>query len=336
MADTVQTLSLIVQAQEYRGDLVRQINRKVVLLKTLPIRRGGGQNIAWAAQSSGHIGESYTEGADAANFGSDAQTPATLQWGLYRSPFHVSQFAMDVAATTMAGPDGDRELWRRNQFDASAALAAYVETQLFSGSGSGKTIFGLDGAIGSTTNTYATIDRTANSFWQPYVVDPGSLTAPTLKQIRDDLASIYIQAGEYPDMAVCAPAVFNKVATLFDPNRRWTVLNTARGKIDLDAGYEGIEVDGCMFLKSKDATANQIYYINSNNVHIETLPDSAIPAEIRDYPSADDGYGPVPLDMTYELLSKTGPSSKAECRVTCGLVVTRPNSCGVRKNVATT
>ena len=334
MSDTPQLLSLITLAQQYRGDIVRQINRKVILLKLLEIRRGAGKNVAWVAESSGQIAENYSEGADAANFGSDAQDPATLSWGLYRAPIHVTKLAMDAAASS-GTPAGNLALFARNLVNSAAALAALVEADAFTGAGTGSLIAGLNVAIGDNTNTYATIARGSKTYWQPFVTDPGSLTAPTIKQIRDDLGSIYDSCGEVPDLAVCPTAVFNKVASLFDPNRRWTQVNTARGLITLDAGYEGIQIDNCMFVKSKDATANQIYYINSNYVHFETLSDARVPNEVMDAVQANDGFGSVPLDMVFEPLAKQGPSSRGESLSTVQLVVEKPKTCGVRKNVAT-
>jgi hypothetical protein len=332
MSDTPQLLSLITLAQEYRGDIVRQINRRVVLLKLLPIRRGSGLNVAWAAESSGQIAENYSEGADAANFGSDAQASAILSWGLYRAPIHVTKLAMDAARST-SSPMGNQALWARNIMNSAAALAALIEDDAFNGAGTGTLLAGLDVAVANDANTYATIVRGTSSYWRPYVVDPGVLTPPTLSLIRADLGHIYDNCGETPDIAVCPTAVFNAVAGLFDANRRWTQVNTARGSIKLDAGYEGIEVDGCMFVKSKDATANQIYYLNSNYVHFETLPDARVPNEILDAVTPDDGYGSVPLDMVFEPLAKSGPSSKGESLATVQLVVEKPNSCGARLNV---
>jgi len=332
MSDVPQLLSLITLAQEYRGDIVRQINRRTVLLKVLPIVRGGGSNVSWVAQSSGHLAENYSDGADAANFGSDAQAAATLSWGLYRSPIHVTKLAMD-AARTAGTPVGNHPLWAKNIVDSAAALAAGVEEELFDGLGTGTLIAGLGVAIGDTSNTYATIVRGSSAYWQPYVADPGALTDITLNLIRTDLGAIYDASGETPDIAVAPTAVFNRIAALFDANRRWNVVNTARGKVNLDAGYEGIEVDGCMFMKSRDAEANRIHYINTNYVEVQTLPDARVPDEILNATSPDDGFGSVPLDMVFEPLAKNGPSSRGESLVTCQLVVKRPNACGTRLNV---
>lgn len=333
MADTPQTLQLITLAQQYRGDIVRQVNRRTTLLKALPIRRGAGKNVAWVAQSTGHVAENYSEGADAANFGSDAQTAATLSWGLYRAPFKVTKLALD-ASSSSSSPLGNLALWGRNMADSAAALADKIETDLFSGAGTGSLIAGLGVAIGDNANTYAGIDRSTATFWRPTVSDPGSLTAPTLALIRSDIAAIGKKCGETPDLAVCGPDEFNAIASLFDANRRFTIVNTSRGSIKLDAGYEGIEVDGCMFVKAYKAAANTIYYINSNYVHIETLPDANIPEQIMRQVQADDGFGAIPLDMSFEMLAKTGPSNKGETLSTCQLVVEKPNACGVRLNVA--
>lgn len=331
MADTPQTLALITLAQEYRGDIVRQINRRVILLKLLNIVRGGGSNVAWVAESSGAVVENYTDGATASNFGSDAETPAVLQWGLYRGNFHVTKLAMDTSATA-SSPAGNRALWARNQVNAMSALAAEVESELFNGLGTGTLICGLDLAIGDTTNTYATIARGSASYWQPYVVDPGVLTTPTLSLLRKDIGAIYDACGENPDIAIAPTSVFNAIASQFDPNRRWTTVNTARGQIQLDAGYEGIQVDNCMFVKSKDATANQIYYLNTNYVEVVTLPDSEVPLDVLDAVPATDGYGSVPLDMKLHPLAEVGPAKRAEVLANLQLKVSKPNSCGVRKN----
>jgi hypothetical protein len=217
--------------------------------------------------------------------------------------------------------------------NSASALAALFEDELFNGAGTGTLIAGLDVAIGDNSNTYATIVRGSSAYWQPTVIDPGTPTDPTIALIRSDLGTIYDTCGEQPDIAVCPTAVFNAVANAFDSNRRWTQVNTARGRITLDAGFEGIEVDNCMFVKSKDATANQIYYLNTNYVHVETLPDARVPDEILNAVAPDDGFSSVPLDMVFEPLGKNGPSSRGESLVTCQLVVEKPNSCGVRLNV---
>lgn len=339
MADTPTTLSLITLAQEYRGDVIRQVNRKVVALKILPILPGAGLNVAWATEADGAVAETYSEGADTTNFGRDAQAPVTLNWGLYRSGFHVTKLAMDAASTT-ATPMGNRAQWARNLANASAKLAAKMEVDVFTGTGASSSMVGLDTAIGTDNNTYAGIDRTvgANAYWKPTVVDAAS--APiTLALIRDDIRKIYEACGENPDVGLCSPAVFNAVGNLFDATRRQNdqvreIVTGGRGKVTLDGGFQAIEFDGMFFVKDKDATANQIYYVNTNHVEAQYLPYAEMRGMEYEGLQADDGFGVVPLGFKYEKLAKLGASERAEIVSTLQLKVDRPNTCGVRKNVA--
>lgn len=339
MADVSQTVALQVLSQNYRGKLVNQINRKSALLKALPIVPGFGKNCAWAAKSSGQIAENYTEGADASNFGSDAQTEAILQWSHYRANFHVTGTARRAAATSYT-PEGVANLIGTNIVSANETLVSTINVALFNGPGTGTTIAGLDMAIADNSNIYATIDRAAATYWQPYVVNPGVATALTFAQIRTDLGAIYDQCGEQPDLAVCSTAVFNTLGALYDSTRRYiTEINTARGVVRLDAGYQALEVDGCMFLRDKDATANRIYYINTSRVHIEYLPlEPEIIASLEEMGvqmEANDGYGPIALGIHCDKLAKNGDSDRFECLTNLQLVVERPNACGARLNVAT-
>jgi len=335
MADTVTTLSLITLAQEYRGDIVRQINRRTVLLKMLPIVPGAGLNVAFAPEADGQTAENYSDGADAVNFGGDVQASGVLSWGLYRANVHLSDLATDAAGSSST-PMENRRLWAHNIINATAKLATTLNAAMYSGAGTGTTIAGLDAAIGSTTNTYAGINRSTggNAYFQPNVIDPGSLTAPTLALIRSDIATIYTACGENPDLAVCSPAVFNKIGGLFDATRRQIdVVQTARGAIRLDFGWQALEVDGTLFVKDKDATANQIYYLNTNHVKIQYLPPVGVPDAPPQTIEADDGFGQVMLGMRYKKLATLGASERAQINTTLQLVVDRPNSCGIRKNV---
>lgn len=343
MADTPQTLGLLVLGQRYRGDIVRQINRRSTLLKALRIVPGAGKNVAWAVETDGQVAENHTEGADAANFGSDAQDEAILSWAQERSNFRVTDLARRAAASSDS-PEGLTNLIGRNMQNAAAALASRLNSELYVGPGTGTRIAGLDVAIGDDTNTYATIDRSTEAYWRPTVIDPGSLTTLTLAQIRGDLGDIYDDSGERPDIAVCNTDVFLTVVNLFEATRRRVQdIQTARGVVKLDAGYGAVEVDGCMFLQDKDASANTIYYINTNYAEIEYLPPDPVKmralngmmAEMGMEMPVDDGYGQVPLGMVVEKLAKTGDSDKYMASVKLQLAVRRPNSCGVRQNVAT-
>ena len=342
MADTPQTLALLILAQQYAGDIVRTINRRAQLIRMIPIIPGEGKNVAWAVEYDGAVAEYYADGADAANFGSDAQTQAILAWALARANARVTGLAMSSAATSQT-PRGNVNLWGRNVQNSLATLAATINSGCFSGNGaaSPKEITGLDTALGSTTNTYATIDRTSVTYFDPYLVEPGSATNISQDQIRTDLAGIYTACGEYPDLAVCTPAVFNSVLGMYDSRtqlvKQVDQIQTARGTIQLSGNYRAMEVEGTMFIKDKDATAGQIYYLNTNYVRLvpQVQPQyremGLVPGEMV---TANDGFGPVPLMAVFEALAKTGDSQKYQAKTYIELCVSRPNACGLRKNVA--
>lgn len=334
------TLGLVTLAQIYRGDIVRQINRSVTLLKSIKIVTGEGKNLAWVAQSSGALAENYADGADAANFGQDAQAPAILSWGLYRANVHVSQLTMDAASTSHS-PDGNLQYWARAVFDGAAELAKKVEKDCFSGAGTGTLVAGLDVAIGSDSNTYAGIDRSigGNAYWRPSVTDPGVPTSLTFSQVRDDLRKIFEASGETPRIAVCTPTVFNIFGNLFDATRRqvFPSVTTARGQISLDAGFHALELDGTVFMKALDATANTMYYINDDDMELQVLPAAdqrMLLAATKVAVDANDGYGTVPLNMSFQMLAKLGASERGMAFSTCQLKVGRPNKHGVRKNIS--
>ncbi len=340
MSDTAQTLALIVVAQNYRGDVIRQINRKAALLKLLTIKQGAGANCAWVPEADGMVAENYADGADVANLGSDAQSAAVQAWGLYRSNFHVTGLAEAVGASS-ATPLGNVGLWGRNMANASGKLASTINGALYSGAGTGTLIAGLGVAIGSISNTYATINRSSgsNAFWRPTVTDPGSPTLPTLASLRKHIGAIYDACGEVPDIAMCPTDIWNTVGGLFDPNRQYKQeVTVAKGKILLDAGYEGLMVDGTMFFKDKDATANQIQFLNTNHVWVEYLPPNVpgIQEVLRQIVPANDGFGDIPLGFVTERLAKSGDSEKAMMKSYVQLVVDRPNACGVMLNVQAT
>jgi hypothetical protein len=340
MADTLQTLALLVLEQKFRGRMVSCINRRSAMLRLLPLVPAVGKNCAWGAKGSGQVAERYSEGADASNFGSNSKDQAILTWGLLRSNFHNSGTARRASALS-ATPEGVQNLVAENIEDATMELTSLINVDLHGGPGTTDTIAGLTVATGSVSNTYATIDRTSKSFWRPYVVDPGSLTPLSFAQIRTDQSAIFTASGETPDIALCSPDVMDTLAALFDDNRRYNAtvdtVTTARGKIVLDAGYEGIMFNGTVFFKDKDATANTIQYLNSRFVHVEYLPPPADMmvqlGEMGIMVEANDGFGAIPLGFMVEKLAKSGDSDKYMLTFNGQLVVRKPNSCGVRKNI---
>lgn len=327
-------------SQVYRPRTVRTFNGRSNLLRFLPKMRGMGKNCAWTWEGTGAIGENYSDGADVANTGSDSKNAATLSWGMYRSNFHITDFAQSVAASSNS-PQDLLMLVGREFENSTRKLASVINIDGYSGAGTGTLIGGLDVAL-DDANTYAGVDRSqaANAGFRAYKVDPGVATAPTFALIRTDLQQIYDNSGEVPPLAFCSTAVWNKLASLFTEFRRYNqdVMNVAGRTVSLDASVGAMEIDGCMFIKDKDATANTIYYINPNYVHWEYLPFASMaPMMVQTVEQAvDDGYGQMPLGMMCKPLSTAGASQKMTCQIQLQLVVEKPEACGRRLNVSTT
>lgn len=339
MADTLTTLALLVLAQNYRGDLVNQINKVATLLKCIPITSGEGKNVAWAADSDATLVETYTDGADVVNYGGDAQDPAVLSWGLYRANPHMTKLAMDAARSSRT-PVGNQMAWMNLIKKHAASLAKKINKDCFSGAAN---IIGLDTAIGSDTNTYAGIDRTVKAYWKPTVVDPGVGTVPTFAQMRDDRRAVLEASGSAPDLQICAPSVFNSIGNLFDQTRRQAeIVTSGRGPVTLNAGFHALEIDGVPIVADVDATKSgttgSLYYLSTDHLHLEVLPDAdqadmLAAHNLKAKIAPNDGFGEVPLGFTFEMLAKTGASEKAMMTSTLQLVVDRPNAFAVRKNI---
>lgn len=348
-----QSIATMVVAQNYSGDVVRQVNRRTSLLRTIPIMmEANGANVAWVAEFSGATANAMAEGAGGTTPTSDAQAAAVLNWAYYEQTTEITGPAQ-AAARTSRTPQGNLNQKGRQIANSLAALVSKVNGDCYAGNGaaSPKQLTGLDSAIGDNTNTYATIVRGSQALWKPYLANPGAAQNISLGQIREDLKEIYVQSGEYPDIAPCHPAVFNEIGNLFDAQRRLiqTVdkLTTARGDITLSGGYTGIEVDGCVFIKDKDATlesgsgSGRIYYLNSNYVslQVQVQPEflAAMPSGFDESPeapiTANDGFGEVPLLAVVKKLAETGDAVRYMSKTYCELRVKKPRACGVRRFV---
>lgn len=325
-------------AQGMAPRVQRTFNSLSVAMRLFRKVPGAGKNLAWDVEYTGAIGENFSDGADVSNYGIDTPQFASLSWGLYRSNFQITNQAAAAAASSFQPQDLINPFAR--QMDNSARkLASTLNGVVYSGAGTGTTIAGLALAI-KDDNTYAGIDRSSGTHAQfrAKVIDPGTLTDPTIALIRSDLGSIYDQCGESPDIALCNTAVWNKVAGLFTDVTRYNkdaFVNAEGRTITMDASIDAMMIDKCMFIKDKDATANVIYYLNSNYVEWEYLPpvNLAPDANQSTVMQLQDQDGELGLALSVYPLARTGAAAKMTMEVMTQLKVTRPNACGKRLNV---
>jgi hypothetical protein len=345
-----QTIALTVLAQEYAHELIPTVNRTCVALRLLPMRVGGGKNCSWVVKGSGATAAVMAEGASAGTPANDAQLPATLNWAYYKADGGATGPAQ-AAAGTAGSPRGNANLLAGNVVDSVAQMASEINQDVYSGdpTASPVEIGGLDYAIMSVTNTYATINRTSEAAARPTIFNPGVATPVTHSMLRKDISDIKVACGEAPDLALCHPDVWNEVAGTFDATRRYvqtTELTTARGRITLDASVNAVTISGCTFVEDKDATresgntSGRIYYLNSRLVEFDLLPPKEIAgllASMGIVPGmmlrANDGFGEIPLLAAVVAMAKTGDADTFMAKSYLQLKVKSPKHCGVRRFV---
>jgi hypothetical protein len=350
----VTALSMLLLAQQYRQDLVRQANRRAVTLSVLRKVLGAGKNVPIPFELSGQTASAYVEGADMGTPTPDTQVGGVLSWGLYQAPIGLTNLAADAAGSTSAGPDGNQDAWARQIVNGTAALCSLLNTDLYQGDGSGSggepTIVGFETAIAATSGTYGGLDRGTYTLLQPNVTDPGAAMDLSVDLIRADLAPCYTRGGSRPDLAFCVPAVFNKVAGMLDPQRRLETetIQAAGSPVNLAYKVSTVNIDGCTFIEDKDASfstdsssVGSIVYINSDYVEIELLMPGLNRSAYaglagKGLVSLDDGMTKLAASAYYEPMAKTGAAFKARVAITAQLKCLRPNAMGVRRNIKLT
>jgi hypothetical protein len=323
------------------GPLVRRaLNSRAIGLMTLlgggaENRVGRGKNVTESVELDGESAETYSDGADATSYTTNVVVTPTLPWGLYRANGKVTNLARDVAGTSV-GPGDLVRLAGRELMNKSRALALKLGMDFYSGSGS-NSLIGLDTAL-QDANVYAGIDRAlgVHAKFRAKVIDPGAPTAITKALIRDDIARIYDNGGEYPTLALCHTDVWLKIAALFDSNVQYQIATDREGRVQLQGGVEVIRFNGCTFVQDRLATNGRIYYLTPESFVFEVLPKVAA-SEIGDI---DLGTMPVemtggelPLGMYLEPLARTGAAQKFSAYVTAQMLCVNPIQNGVRLNV---
>ena len=329
-------------AKVWGPQVKRALNSRAIGFMTLVsmagvLRPGRGKNVQESLELDGESAETYSDGADASTYTVNTLVQPVLSWGLYRANGKITNLARDTAGSSV-GPQELVRIAGRELTNKSRALALKLGTDFFSGSGA-NAVTGLDSAL-DDDNTYAGIDRTSgtNAKFRAKVIDPGSATAITKAQIRQDMAQIYDLGGEYPTLAICHTDVYLKIAALFDANVQHQISTDAEGRIVMKGGVDVIMFGGCMFMADRLATNNKIYYLTPESFIVEVLPKVAA-SELGDSDMGSSNLemtgGSLPLAMYLESLARTGAAQKFSAYVTTQMLCVNPIQNGVRLNVST-
>lgn len=306
-------------------EVIRTFNAQARTLGMIPKVGCLGQNATWDFEGTGAAVETFNDGDDVSNYSADDAYKAVLALQGLRSNIRVGHQAL--AAAKRSGPAALGQLWERTALNSIRKFASVVNQALYAGSGS---FVGLAAAI-LDSGTYAGIDRGTNTQFRSYVIDPGSLTAPTIAQVRTDVSAIYDNCGEVPPIGVAGTLVWNKLASLFSEVRRITQDASGGGARVMDLTVDVIEVDGCKIYKDKDCTANALYYLNPAYLEVQYLPQ--VEADGSYDINADDGSQSIDLGLKMYELARVGAAERGTLESFLQLAVRNPSAMGKRLNI---
>lgn len=260
---------------------------------------------------------------------------------------HANYFeSMHVSGLAKAESNNNPMLWVHelsktlNKITQRLGKDIYTSSKL-SNNNDEVSLTGFDEAIGDDQNVYAGIDRSKseNEFWRPTVINKdGPKKEITISQIRKDLMTIRNKAGMQGLVAYVHPNIFNKILSLYDPQKPENFPHRQSYLLDLKSEggdrasvlmHENVDVfmfqlstdltadATCFFIKDEFAPEDAIYYVNRTYTSLTSLDKTVLP-----------------FGIDTSVLAKTGDSDKAMMRTYLQLVVHRPNSCGVRYNIA--
>lgn len=253
--------------QEYEEKLRKQSNRRAPLASLIGTVPGHSHNIAFDVQMDGATAESYAEGADVSTFTNDVEVPATLAYGHYKSAFHITETALDVASTSPAAARELRDLLDLRIMGAGEAVCELVEADMWSGDGTdgsgNPTIVGFDGGAIAATGIYANINRATYPLWAGNTLANGGV----LRALTEDLLAqadenIFTATGQKADFIMAHPSVHRKYASFFYSGAR---INAGmNGNLTYNAGsdtllWKGVPIQravsapaGCLLMGVKD------------------------------------------------------------------------------------
>lgn len=330
--------------QVYENDIASQINRASVALQVLTVKPANAKNVGWDARFGTSTGAAIADGTNVSTYNFDTKTPATLQFATYHDAFGVTGRAMSAAAAS-GGPDGLVDLYAESIEESSERLATKLNTEIYSGSGgtSPETVCGLDNSL-LASGTYAGLLIATYPQWAATVQGNSSVKRDlSLQLMRDMRKAIYIASGKKPNLILCDPNQHERYGNLLGTTRRYVdeVRIAGRAPIRLDGGYNVLEFDGIPIIEDKDATAGNMYFLNTEEVFLRALPDAvqrmvggAGEMSVNGTPEEQFGAGMARIKARVQPLAINGDARNYALFTYVQLQVRRPNACGILTDLA--
>lgn len=348
MANPVASTDIASQlATLFDDELVAQMNRACPEAAMLLARPGPGKNFSWDVRFGTNTpgGGTQNEGADISSYNNDTYVPAVLQYANFFEPFALNEKAIMSAAVT-GNPRDLEDLAAEAISNAAERLASNFADQIYNGDSSTNNLWGFYAsgapAIGDV-GAYAGIDPNTYTQWVGNVVDAqgGDADVTLLRSLR---AQTRIASGWSPDLWICDPTQFDKIAASYDEHRRWVdeVTRVDGAKIKIDGGVEILSFEGATIMWSRNHPAQKITAINRRWVHLSQLPDVSGQlggnASIGSVPLAgttdEQGKPAFRLQVRIKRLAESGDARKFSLFMYPVVVVRRRNACGYITNLS--
>lgn len=348
--DALSGISLAL-ATTFSARLRRQWNRVAVTAKAITMEpaagQGGGKQVAWDVEFSGAAAASFAEGSDVASteYNVDNIMPAVLPFGMYRSPFQLSNLEVKAA---MNNPANAAELGRivvERLDGALSKMASVANSDIWNGTGTdgsgNPNIIGLPTALG-LTGGYAGINKATFPEWAGNLLANGGVgRALTFDLLYNADQLIYVSSGKTAKIIIASPDVYRKYANLFETIKR--VMVGPNGQPIGGPVYTGGESElwwkGMPVLRDKDMPSGTLAMLNTDDIKIRPLPGMAnqdgVAVESRQLPSSNgETTESTPLMVDVYPLARTGSAQKFVAEMYLQLQVERVNSHCIIKDIS--
>lgn len=264
-------------SQEFETELYHQFNREATFLAQVPSKPAEDKTLSFSVEfTAGSDADAVAEGSDvsAGEMTTDKPVPATLQTGLYRTAFALSDSEIKKAALSNGSAAALIDILGDRVFTKAARLASKINKDLFAGTGTNlggyNNIIGMDSVV-AATGSYAGIDPATYTEWASGVLanggTPRALTVGLLDQAEELL---FLQCGRKPNFIMTTSGVRRSYSNLFEQVRR--VVSDGMGSLSMNAGASEFFYAGIPVQRDKDCTSGCLYMGVSDFMGIEFLP----------------------------------------------------------------
>lgn len=264
----------------YRDEIAKNfIENASPILRLVQKVADGNSTCTWSVKFRARAaGGAYAPGSDfdTSEIAAHTRDQASLAWANYRESFDIADETIDIVAAS-GGAEGTN-LILTETMDCVGALARYLSTHVYSGSGSSNQLLGLASWVDNqTASPVAGIDPNAVAAWRgnetTHALASLTLEAIRTKAIRPSKDAVRSDAGL---VLVGSGTVTDAVKGLFDESADTVKsFNAGGGRfLDLSAavGQSAMSIDGIPYIEDPFATASTMYCIHVPSLALKYVP----------------------------------------------------------------